>query len=40
LYERLFHWLRNRRMRTAMANEISEQRTDTAKARGFRFGVW
>jgi arylsulfatase A-like enzyme len=40
LHERLFHWLRNRRMRTAMTNDIAEQRTDTAKARGYRFGVW
>ena len=40
MHERLFHWLRNRRMRTAMTTEVAEQRTGKAKSRGFRFGVW
>jgi arylsulfatase A-like enzyme len=40
LHEKLFNWLRNRRMRTAMPNEVVEQRTGKAKARGYLFGVW
>jgi arylsulfatase A-like enzyme len=40
LHERLFRWLRNRRMRTTLSHEVVEQRTGGAKARGFRFGVW
>jgi arylsulfatase A-like enzyme len=40
LHEKLFHWLRNRRRRTAMPNEVVEQLTGKAKARGYRYGVW
>jgi arylsulfatase A-like enzyme len=40
LHEELFHWLRNRRMRTTLSHEVVEQRTGKAKARGFYFGVW
>ncbi|MBL6951590.1 MAG: hypothetical protein ISR50_03095 [Alphaproteobacteria bacterium] len=40
LQEKLFHWLRNRRMRTTLTHEMVEQRTGKAKARGFFFGVW
>ncbi|MBT5193773.1 MAG: sulfatase-like hydrolase/transferase [Rhodospirillaceae bacterium] len=40
LHERLFRWLRNRRMRTAMPTAVVEQRTGNAKARGYIFGVW
>ncbi|NQV60911.1 MAG: sulfatase-like hydrolase/transferase [Alphaproteobacteria bacterium] len=40
LHEKLFHWLRNRRMRTTLTHGMVEQRTGNAKARGFLFGVW
>ena len=40
LHEKLFHWLRGRRMRTTLSHEVVEQRTGNAKARGFLFGVW
>ncbi|MDE0942372.1 MAG: sulfatase-like hydrolase/transferase [Alphaproteobacteria bacterium] len=40
LHEKLFHWLRNRAIRTTMSNDVVTQRTGNAKARGYLFGVW
>ena len=39
LHETLFHWLRNRRHRV-MPDTVVEQRTGSAKKRGYYFGVW
>ncbi len=39
LHETLFHWLRNRRHRV-MPDTVVEQRTGSAKKRGYFFGVW
>jgi arylsulfatase A-like enzyme len=40
MHERLFLWLRSRRMRITTSDAEVEQRTDTHKARGFIYGVW
>jgi arylsulfatase A-like enzyme len=40
LRERLFDWIRTRRMRVTMSDADVEHRTDTHKQRGFFFGVW
>lgn len=40
LHERLFQWLRNRRMRVTMSDDEVENRTNTHKERGFIFGEW
>lgn len=40
LDERLYHWMRQRKLRTTVSNEFVSQRTDTAKQRGYLFGVW
>ncbi|MCT7377877.1 alkaline phosphatase family protein [Chelativorans salis] len=40
MHERLFDWMRSRRMRVTISDEEVEQRTDTHKKRGFLFGVW
>ena len=40
LHERLFQWLRGRRMRTTVSDTEVERRTDTHKERGFIFGEW
>ena len=40
LHEKLFLWLRTRRMRSTLSHEVVEQRTGKAKERGFLFGVW
>lgn len=40
LHERLFDWLRGRRIRTTLSDEEVERRTDTHKDRGYLFGVW
>ncbi len=40
LHERLFDWMRSRRMRTTLSDEEVEHRTDTHKTRGYLFGVW
>jgi arylsulfatase A-like enzyme len=40
LHERLFAWLRSRRMRVTLPDAEVERRTDTHKDRGFRFGEW
>ncbi len=40
LHERLFKWLRSRKMRITIADAEVERRTDTHKKRGFIFGVW
>ncbi len=40
LHERLFAWLRGRRMRVTMSEDEVVERTDTHKTRGFIFGVW
>ena len=39
LHEKLFQWLRNRRM-GVMPDAVADQRTGKAKERGFVFGVW
>jgi arylsulfatase A-like enzyme len=39
MHEKLFLWLRNRRM-GVMPDAVVEQRTGKAKERGFNFGVW
>jgi arylsulfatase A-like enzyme len=40
MHERLFTWMRRRRMRVTLSDAEVEQRTDTHKKRGFPFGVW
>lgn len=40
MHERMFEWLRARRRRTTISDQVVEARTDTAKERGFLFGVW
>ncbi|WP_159592330.1 alkaline phosphatase family protein [Chelativorans xinjiangense] len=40
LHERLFTWLRTRRMRVTISDSEVERRTDTHKTRGIYFGVW
>ena len=40
LHERLFAWMRGRRMRVTLADAEVERRTDSHKDRGFLFGVW
>jgi len=37
---RLSAWLTERKIRTTITNETVEQRTGTAKERGYLFGVW
>ena len=38
--DRINRWLRARRLRTTESNESVARRTDSAKERGFLFGVW
>jgi arylsulfatase A-like enzyme len=40
LDERLFEWLRQRRLRTTVSDARIEELTGTAKQRGYLFGVW
>lgn len=40
LRQRLFDWIRTRKMRTTCSDEQVEMRTDTHKQRGIYFGVW
>ncbi len=40
LRERLFAWLRDRRMRVTMSDAEVAERTDTHMKRGYIFGVW
>ncbi|MCV0395663.1 MAG: alkaline phosphatase family protein [Rhizobiaceae bacterium] len=40
LRERLFDWIRTRKMRVTTSDAEVERRTDTHKARGIYFGVW
>lgn len=40
LHERLFTWMRSRRMRVTMSDEEVEKRTGTHKKRGNFIGVW
>jgi arylsulfatase A-like enzyme len=40
LDERLFAWLRGRRMRTTLSDEEVGRRTGTARQRGYLIGVW
>ena len=40
MHERLFEWMRNRRMRVTISDAEIAQRTDTHRKRGFLFGVW
>jgi arylsulfatase A-like enzyme len=40
LHERLFAWMRSRKMRITIPNERIERATGTHKQRGFLFGVW
>jgi arylsulfatase A-like enzyme len=40
LHERLFEWMRARRMRITISDDEVEKRTDTHKQRGYLFGVW
>ena len=40
LHERLFTWLRTRRTRTTLTDDMVAQRTDTSKQRGIFIGVW
>ena len=40
LHERIFAWLRRRRIRTTMADETVERRTASAASRGIYIGVW
>ncbi|MEC7535741.1 MAG: phosphonate monoester hydrolase, partial [Pseudomonadota bacterium] len=38
--DRLFEWMRKRRLRTALSNTDIAKRTGSAKKRGYFFGVW
>ncbi|MEC7396599.1 MAG: sulfatase/phosphatase domain-containing protein [Pseudomonadota bacterium] len=38
--DRLFAWMRKRRLRTALSNADIAKRTGSAKKRGYFFGVW
>jgi arylsulfatase A-like enzyme len=40
LHERLFAWLRTRRTRTTLSDEVVTRRTGMSKQRGFMIGVW
>jgi arylsulfatase A-like enzyme len=40
LHEQLFAWLRARKIRITVPNELIERNTATHKNRGFLFGVW
>ena len=40
LHEELFHWLRNRRIRTTMPNEGLAERPHKVRERGLLIGVW
>ncbi len=40
LHERLFTWLRRRRLRIGITDEEVEARSGSAQARGYLFGVW
>lgn len=40
LRERLFDWIRTRKMGTTLSDADVEMRTDTHKTRGIYFGVW
>jgi len=40
LHEHLFAWLRARKIRVTVPNELIERSTGTHKTRGFLFGVW
>ena len=40
LHERLFAWLRSRKTRVTLSDQEVENRTDTHRERGYRFGVW
>ena len=40
LHERLFEWLRSRKMRVTLSDADVERRTDTHRERGYLFGVW
>ncbi len=40
LHDRLFLWMRNRKMRITLSDAEVESRTDTHKERGYLFGVW
>lgn len=40
LHERLFQWLRSRKMRITVSDAEVERRTDTHKSRGVIFGEW
>ncbi|MGQ4809618.1 Multifunctional alkaline phosphatase superfamily protein [Candidatus Entotheonellaceae bacterium PAL068K] len=40
MHERLFAWLRTRRTRTTVTDDIVAQRTDTARQRGILIGAW
>lgn len=40
LRDRLFAWLRTRKIRTTVPDSAVEERTDTHKDRGMLFGVW
>jgi arylsulfatase A-like enzyme len=40
LHERLFEWLRQRRLRTTMSDDKVASLTDTSRKRGFLIGVW
>ena len=40
LHERMFAWLRARKIRITVPNELIERQTNTHKTRGFLFGVW
>ncbi len=40
LHERLFTWLRARRTRKTIADDVVDARAGTAKQRGFLIGVW
>jgi len=40
LHEQLFAWLRHRRSRRTISDDMVDKRTDTSKSRGFLIGQW
>ena len=38
--DRLFEWMRKRKLRTSLSNVDIGKRTGSAKKRGYLFGVW
>ena len=38
--DRMFEWLRTRRLRTTLSDDEVAQRTDGSRRRGYHIGVW